>query len=156
MDNSSVMPLVLEDGRVEMKIGEISQSATGTPLNDTLSRFIQRKTQIDAQMAELPHRESQMIMDGIDHELIVRRLSEEAQELSAQNDRLVTRFIISNYNNVLGPGIFMILTSGLEYPIMNPQIEEILSDAPPYFLNNPYVKEYIKAAEANMKKIHEY
>ena len=74
METSSVMPLVLEDGRVEMNIGEINQSATGTPLNDSLSRFIQRKTQIDAQMAELPHRESQMIMDGIDHELIVRRL----------------------------------------------------------------------------------
>ncbi len=156
LENTSVMPLVLEDGRVEMKIGEITQSATGTPLNDSLSRFIMRKTQIDAQMAELPHRESQMIMDGMDHDLILRRLSQEARELSEQNDRLVTRFIISNYNNVLGPGIFMILTNSLEYPILNPQIEEILSDAPPYFLNNPYVKEYIKAAEANMKKIHEY
>ncbi len=154
--NTSVMPLVLEDGRVEMNIGEIAQSATGTPLNDTLSRFIQRKTQIDAQMAELPHRESQMIMDGMDHDYIVRRLTQEAKALSEENDRLVTRFIINNYNNVLGPGVFMILTSGLEFPILNPQIEEILSDAPPYFLNQPYVKEYIKAAEANMKKIHDY
>ena len=156
LDSASVMPLVLEDGRVEMKIGEIIQSATGTPLNDSLSHFIQRKMQIDAQMAELPHRESEMIMDGMDHELVMRRLVQEARELTEQSDRLITRFIISNYNNVLGPGIFMILTNGLEYPILNPQIDEILSDAPPYFLNNPYVKEYIKAAEANMKKIHEY
>lgn len=156
LENTSVMPLVLEDGRVEMKINEVLQSATGTPLNDSLSNFIKRKTQIDAQLSELPHRESQMIMDGLDHETIVRELNREAQELNRQNDQLVTRFIISNYNNVLGPGIFMILTNSFEYPVLSPQVEEILSDAPPYFLNHPYVKEYIKEAEENMKKIHNY
>ena len=97
-----------------------------------------------------------LIVECIQYELVKSRLVQEARELTEQSDRLITRFIISNYNNVLGPGIFMILTNGLEYPILNPQIDEILSDAPPYFLNNPYVKEYIKAAEANMKKIHEY
>ena len=102
------------------------------------------------------HRESQMIMDGLDHESILRELNREAQELNRQNDQLVTRFIISNYNNVLGPGIFMILTNSFEYPVLSPQVEEILSDAPPYFLNHPYVKEYIKAAEENMKKTHDY
>ena len=65
VDDTSVMPVVLESGEVSLNIGESTQSATGTPMNDSLSQFIQRKTQIDAQMAELPHLESQMIMDGI-------------------------------------------------------------------------------------------
>ena len=156
VDNTSVMPLVLETGEVSLTIGETSQSATGTPLNDSLSQFIQRKTQIDAQMAELPHLESQLIMDGVDYDQANAEVGEKARLLTDENDRLVSRFISSNYNNVLGPGVFMIMTSALRYPILNPKIEAIISQAPPYFLNHPYVREYIKAAESNMEKMHEY
>lgn len=156
VDDTSVMPLVLEDGEVSLTIGENSQSATGTPLNDSLSHFIQRKTQIDAQMAELPHLESQMIMDGASSDQINAELGEKARELTDENDRLVSRFISNNYNNVLGPGVFMIMTSALQYPILTPKIDAIISQAPPYFLNHPYVREYIKAAESNMEKMHEY
>lgn len=156
LDNSSVMPVVLEDGDVCVRIDENSQSATGTPLNDSLTNFIRKKSQIDARMAELPHMESQMIMNGIDHDQIIMELSQQARELEIENDRLITRFIRTNYNNVLGPGVFMIMTSSFQYPVLNPQIEEIISQAPPYFRNNPYVKEYIKAAESNMEKLRQY
>ena len=143
----SLMPIVLEEGEVRLNIGETQQTATGTPLNDTLSGFIQRKTQLDARMAELPHLESQMIMDGNDYEEIMYELGKQSKQLAVENDKLITRFIRDNYNNVLGPGIFMILTSSLPYPVLTPQIEEIITNAPPYFLGHPYVKEYIKAAK---------
>lgn len=142
----SLMPIVLEEGEVKLTIGETQQTATGTPLNDTLSGFIQRKTQLDARMAELPHLESRMIMDGTDYDEIMYELGKQSKELSAENDQLITRFIRANYNNVLGPGIFMILTSNLPYPVLTPQLEEIITNAPPYFLGHPYVKEYIKKA----------
>ena len=146
LGNISLRPIVLEEGEVNLRIGETQQTATGTPLNDTLSGFIQRKTQLDAQMAELPHLQSQMIMDGVDYDEIMYELGEQSKQLSIENDRLIVRFIRDNYNNVLGPGIFMILTSSLPYPILTPQIEEIITNAPPYFLGHPYVKEYIKEA----------
>ena len=130
VDDTSVMPVVLESGEVSLNIGESTQSATGTPMNDSLSQFIQRKTQIDAQMAELPHLESQMIMDGISLDQISVELDAKARALNDENDRLVSRFISSNYDNVLGPGIFMIMTSALQYPILNPKIEAIISQAP--------------------------
>ena len=155
-DGGSVMPVVLEDGEVSVKIDVNTQTATGTPLNDSLSSFIQKKARIDAQMSELPHMESQMIMDGVDHDEVIAVLSEQARDLEAQNDELISGFIRANYNNVLGPGIFMILTSALSYPILNPQIEAIISQAPPYFLSNRYVQEYIKAAEKKMEKLREY
>ena len=148
----SVMPLVLEDGEVDLHIGETQQTATGTPLNDTLSGFIQRKTQLDARMAELPHLQLQMIMDGNDDDEIMYELGTQSQELAAENDQLITRFIRANYNNVLGPGVFMILTSNLPYPILTPQIEEILTHATPYFLGHPYVKQYIEKAKENQNK----
>ncbi|MBR6170455.1 MAG: DUF4369 domain-containing protein [Bacteroidaceae bacterium] len=156
LENSSVMPVVLENGDVNVRIDETTQSATGTPLNDTLTCFIRKKSQIDARMAELPHLEMKMLMNGIDHDLVIAELNEQALLLERENDRLITRFIRSNYNNVLGPGVFMIMTSGFQYPILNPQIEEIISQAPPYFMNHPYVKEYIKEAESNMEKLHQY
>ena len=143
----SLMPIVLEEGEVDLHIGETQQSATGTPLNDTLSGFILRKAQLDARMAELPHLQSQMIMDGIDYDEIMYELGEQSKQLAAENDRLIVRFIRDNYNNVLGPGIFMILTSSLPHPILTPQIEEIITNAPPYFLGHPYVKKYIEEAK---------
>jgi len=152
LGNMSLMPIVLEEGEVKLNIGETQQSATGTPLNDTLSGFILRKTQIDARMAELPHLESQMIMDGTDYEEIMYELGKQSRQLAEENDELITRFIRANYNNVLGPGIFMILTSNLPYPILTPQIEEIITNAPPYFLGHPYVKKYIKEAQENLEK----
>ena len=156
LESSSVMPVVLENGDVNVRIDETAQSATGTPLNDTLTSFIRKKSQIDARMAELPHLEMRMLMNGIDHDQVMAELGEQARELEQENDRLITRFIRSNYNNVLGPGVFMIMTSGFQYPILNPQIEEIISQAPPYFKNHPYVKEYIKEAESNMEKLRQY
>ena len=156
LDNSSVMPVVLEGGDVSVNIDENMQSATGTPLNDSLSCFIKKKSQIDARMAELPTKQLRMIMDGIDEDQIREELAEQARELEIENDKLITRFIRANYNNVLGPGVFMIMTNSFPYPIMNPQIEEIISQAPPYFKNNPYVKEYIRVAESNMEKLRQY
>ena len=147
----SIMPIVLEEGEVKLQINETQQTATGTPLNDTLTGFIQRKTQLDARMAELPHLEARMIMDGTDDAEIKFELRKQSKELAAENDELITHFIRTNYNNVLGPGIFMILTSNLPHPILTPQLEELIMNAPPYFLGHPYIKEYIEKA----KKIEE-
>ena len=146
MGDLSLMPIVLEEGEVKLSIGETQQSATGTPLNDTLSGFIQRKTQLDAQM----------IMNGTDDDERVFELSKQLSQLEAENDKLITHFIRDNYNNVLGPGIFMILTSSLPYPVLTPQIEEIITNATPYFLGHPYVKEYIRIAEENREKAKNY
>ena len=155
VEEACVMPLVLEEGIVTMKIDALTQSATGTPLNDSLSFFIQRKMQLDAQMAELPRKESRMIMNGIEHNEILRQLNEENRLLMEQHEKLVSHFISSNYENVLGPGIFMIMTSSMNYPVITPQIDAILRTAPASFLSHPYVKEYIQIAEENMKKIKE-
>lgn len=143
----SLRPIVLEEGEVKLCIGETQQTATGTPLNDTLSGFIQRRTQLDARMAELPHLQAQMIMNGTDYEEVICELDKQSRQIVAENNRLITHFIKNNYNNVLGPGIFMIITSGLPYPVFTPLIEELITNAPPYFLGHPYVREYIREAK---------
>ena len=96
-----------------------------------------------------------MVMDGMEHEEVVARLAAEAHRLNVEGDQLVTGFIKRNYNNVLGPGIFMIMTSAYSYPVLTPQIEELLVGAPAYFLNHPYVSEYLRVARENMTKLQQ-
>lgn len=153
--NQSLMPVVIEGGNIVLKIDEVAQTVTGSPLNDSLYNFIQRKTQLDNQLAELPRREGRMVMDGMEHDEVVARLRLEAQQLNRESDALVTGFIKRNYNNVLGPGIFMIMTSEYAYPVLTPQIEELIMGAPDYFLNHPYVEQYLKVARENMEKLQQ-
>ena len=153
LGNQSLMPVVIEGGDIVLKIDEVAQVVSGSPLNDSLYSFIRRKTQIDNQLAELPRKEGRMVMDGMEHEEVVARLNAEAQYLSRQGDQLVTNFIKQNYTNVLGPGVFMIMTSEYAYPVLTPQIEELVVGAPSYFLNHPYVAEYLRVARENMDKL---
>ncbi len=151
----SIMPVVIESGNLMVRIDDISQQVSGSPLNDTLCDFIQQKTRLDNQISELTQKEGRMVMDGIDFDEVVSLLNAEYVQLTRQNDELITGFIKRNYNNVLGPGIFMIMTSNFSYPILTPQLEEIITSATPYFKNHPYVSDYIKMAQENMEKLRE-
>ncbi len=153
VDDECLMPFVLGPEELSVQISTTRQYVTGSALNDTLYSFINRKTRLDNLIAELPHKESQMIMDGVDEDIIMVRLNDEANRLALQNDRLITDFITSNFDNVLGAGVFMIMTSSYPYPVMTPQIEEIMAKATPYFKNDVYVRNYIKAAKENMEKM---
>lgn len=154
MDDESIMPLVLEEGEIEIRIENAVQRVSGTPLNDTLYVFVDKHNQLSNRMAELSHRQSQMLLDGIDEEVINRQLSVEANEIAAEEDQLVTKFICDNFDNVLGPGVFMMITSQYRYPILTPQIEEIMSKATDQFKNDPYVSDYYHAAQENEARMN--
>ena len=104
-------------------------------------------------MSELSHRQSQMLLDGIDELTINEQLNAEADKIAAEEDKLVTSFIVENFDNVLGPGVFMMITSGFNVPVLTPQIEDIMSKATEKFKNDPYVKEYYQVATENMAKM---
>ena len=146
MDDTSVMPLVVEQGDISIRIDDAQQKVSGTPLNELLYDFLDKHQQLDNQLVELGHRESQMLLDGIDENDIAEQLSVEAQAIARQTDSLETHFIIDNFDNVLGPGIFMMITSSYKYPILTPQIEELMSKATDTFKADPYVSEYYRVA----------
>ena len=149
MDDQSIMPVVLEEGEIVIKLDNAAQSVGGTPLNDKLYKFIDKHKQLDNRMSELSHKQSQMMLDGIDEATINEKLSIEAAKIAKEEDQLVTSFIVDNFDNVLGPGVFMMITSGYRYPILTPQIEDIMSKATDKFKNNPYVSDYYKTATEN-------
>ncbi|MBP5772163.1 MAG: DUF4369 domain-containing protein [Bacteroidaceae bacterium] len=155
LGDESIMPVVLDGHPLTILLNENERKVIGSELNDTLFAFIKRKTALDLQLAELPRKESRMILEGMDHDDIIRQLNQEAAVLGKQEDRLVVRFIKDNMDNVLGPGVFMIVTSGFPYPVLNPQIEELITLASPAFLEDAYVQEYIRMARDNMEKMNE-
>ena len=149
LDDESLMPVVLEHGDISIKIDNGQQKVSGTPLNDKLSVFLEKYNQLDMQMEELGHKQSQAIMNGEDENVTNARLSQEAQNIAEREDKLITSFITENFDNVLGPGVFFMMTAGNKYPELSPWIEEIMSKATDKFKNDPYVRDYYRKAQDN-------
>lgn len=88
-------------------------------------------------------------MDGSNMDVVNAKLSAESDRLSAEEDKLITSFVTENFDNVLGPGVFFMVTISNRYPVLTPWIEDIMSKATDKFKNDPYVKDYYKKAQEN-------
>lgn len=155
LEDMRLMPIVVEPNPLSVTLNENEYSVDGSELNDSLFAFIQRKNNLDLQLAELPRKESQMILEGMDHDDVLIQLSQEAAILNAQEEELVMRFIKDNMDNVLAPGVFMMITYNIPTPMLNPQIEELATLGSSRFLNDPYVRNYLKRARENMENVSE-
>lgn len=149
MDDEGILPLVLESGNISIKINNTQQTVSGTPLNDELFKFFSQYNQLKARQAELVHRHDQAIMDGQNMDVITEQLNREAAAISEEEDHLVTSFVTDNFDNVLGPGVFFMVTIGFQYPELTPWIEDIMSKATDKFKNDAYVKDYYQKAQEN-------
>ena len=149
MDDEPVLPLVLESGSITVKLDDAQQIVSGTPLNDKLFNFFKKYQQLQNQQRELVHKHDRAIMDGKDMNAVNQQLNNEAMQLSEQEDKLVTTFVTENFDNVLGAGVFFLVTMGNQYPMLSPWIEDIMSKATDNFKNDPYVKDYYQKAQEN-------
>ena len=93
-----------------------------------------------------------MILDGYDYDEIMCVLGEEEGELRMAIDRLETKFVIDNFDNVLGVTYFLVLCDNAYnqygYPTTTPQIEEIYSQAPESFRTNKDVVGYMSLCDS--------
>lgn len=153
MGEESILPVVLEKGDISITIDNANQVVSGTPLNNKLYEFLDKHKQLDNQLNELSHQQSRMMLDGIDENVINEKLAAEEARIMKEEDRLVTTFIVDNFDNVLGPWGFMVITCGFKYPVLTPQIEDIMSKATEKFKNDPYVKDYYQTASENEAKM---
>lgn len=153
MDDESIMPFVLEEGKITINIDRMRIGITGTPLNDALTDFVNKKTGLDDKSYEVERSESRMIMDGVDPDEIHQTISARRLRLSNEMDQLIKQFVQDNYENVLGPGIFLMVANSYPYPVITPLLQEILDKAPEQFMNHPYVRSYVAAAQDNMQKM---
>ena len=107
-------------------------------------------------IGELEQKETRMVLDGGDLDEIHGQLVVEGDSLMKAMNQYVKTFISDNYENVLGPSVFMMLCSSLPYPIMTPQIDDIIKDAPYSFKDNKLVREFLSKARENLKLIEEH
>ena len=156
MDNEGIMPLVLEDGRIEVSISNTQLTAKGTFLNNQLYEFIEKRNALELQIEELDRKEARMVLDGANLEDVHRELEQEGENLVKEMNSYVKQFIVDNYENVLGPSVFMMMCSTLPYPIMTPQIEDVMRTAPLTFKQNKLVKDFLSKAKENMQLIEEH
>lgn len=156
MDDESIMPIVLESGKIKVTISNTDLKAVGTPLNTALYEFIDKRNKLEESIVELERKETTMVMEGADLDEIHGQLVAEGDSLMKASNAYVKKFISDNYENVLGPSVFMMLCSSLPYPIMTPQIDDIIKDAPYTFKSNKLVREFLNKAKENMKLIEEH
>ena len=152
----SIMPIVLESGKITVTISNTDLKAVGTSLNNALYEFISKRNQLEESISELEQKETRMVLDGGDLDEIHSQLVVEGDSLMQAMNQYVKTFISDNYENVLGPSVFMMLCSSLPYPIMTPQIDDIIKDAPYSFKDNKLVREFLSKARENMKLIEEH
>ena len=100
---------------------------------------------------ELVHKHDQAIMNGRNMDVVNAHLNNEATRLTQQEDNLITSFVTENFDNILGPGVFFMVTIGYQYPELTPWIEDIMSKATDHFKADPYVKDYYKKALENQQ-----
>lgn len=150
IDDNVGLPVVLEGGEIFVKIDYTQESVTGTPLNDKLSEFREQFTQLMNQSADLVHRHDRAIMDGKDMDVVNAQLAAEDVSINSKMDKLVTTFVTENFDNVLGPYVFInTCMSRYEIPMLDAWIEDIMSKATDKFKSNAQVKEYYDAAQQN-------
>jgi len=145
------IPIILEEGNIRVIDLNNAMKVEGTPLNDKFYAFMTERDSLMFLLQELPRKESAMILDGYDHDEILRQLGEEEGTLRMAIDKLETDFVTSNFDNVLGLTYFLVLCDNaykrFGFPTTTPQIDEIYGRAPEEFRENKDVKEYMTLCE---------
>lgn len=149
MDDNGILPVIVERGDIEITINNTEQRVGGTPYNEKLFSFMDSYRQLTNRLEDLSHQQLQAIMDGEDEREVNRRLNAEVQSIAKEEDELVTTFISENFDNVLGPGVFFLMTANTRYPMLQPWIEHLWSNATDRFKNDPYVRDYYEKAQQN-------
>lgn len=156
MGDENIMPIVLENGKINVSITNSDLQASGTPLNNELYKFISKRNDIARQLNNLDRREAQMVLDGENIDVVRSKLAKESQTLQDELNTYAETFIKDNYRNVLGPSVFIMLCSSMPYPMMTDQVEDIMRSAPVEFTENPLIKEFLDKAKENMRLLEEH
>ncbi|MCR5076555.1 MAG: DUF4369 domain-containing protein [Prevotella sp.] len=164
-------PVVIEEGDIIVKLDNTQQRVSGTPLNDKLNDFWTKFTQLRNQYGEIDHEESAAILNGHDEEAVNAQLIRKALGVYAKGDKLFTKFVTENFDNVLGPWVFLTRisydTTPNAYPIwMNDYmyanavnqlpswVEYIMAKATETFKNNPQVKSFYTDFQQAQKEMN--
>lgn len=147
LGGESLMPIVVEKGKIKISIENSGLEASGTPLNERLYGFIKSKNLLEQRLSDVQHKQMQQIMDGISAEEAEKQALEESETLVEEMNQLIADFVTDNFDNPLAIQIFSMYCMSFPRPTINPTIKAILDKAPAQFKEEGFVKEYLKLAE---------
>lgn len=146
LGNMSV-PVVLEQGDIQVKFVDSSLQVGGTPLNDKFYSFLVSRDSLTMLINELPEKESKMILNGVPEDEIYKSLGEEEADLRSQLMEKDNAFITDNIDNILGVTWFLNLCTQesmrFGFPTTNPMLDEIYGKAPDLFRNNKDIVDFM-------------
>ena len=149
LGSESLMPIVVEKGKINISIENSGLEASGTPLNERLYGFIREKNLLEERLSDIHHKQMQQIMDGVSADEAERQAEMESEALAEEMNQLIANFVTSNFDNPLAVQIFSIYCMSFPQPTINKTIQEILDKAPTSFKEDAFVKEYIQLIEEN-------
>lgn len=172
MDDMNLQfPIVLEEGKIQLKLDNTQLRVSGTPLNDKLNTFWTKFTQLRNQYVEIDHEESVAIMNGHDEAATDARLIKKALLVYGNIDKLFTSFITENFDNTLGVWGFLTRVSydmtPNAYPVwmndylymnatnqLSSWVEYIMLKASDIFKNNPAIKDFYDKFQRAQKEMN--
>lgn len=149
MNDIQMRPIVLEQGDITMHIDYTSYDVKGTQLNDRMTSFLNESNKIQGQLRELGQEEYEGYATNKDMDEVYASINKKMSALDAQYEKLLTKFVEDNFDNVLGPWAFCLYALKYQYPMLDDWIEFIMSKATEKFKNDPAVREYYEAALKN-------
>lgn len=147
LGGESLMPIVVERGKIKISIENSGLEVSGTPLNERLYGFIKSKNLLEQHLSDVHHKQMQQIMDGTPADKAEKEAQEESEALLEKMNRLIADFVTDNFDNLLALQIFTMYCQSFPQPVITPVIQEITDKAPADFLEDSFVKEYLRLAK---------
>lgn len=150
LGDGSVIPVVLENGNININIDNTSVQVSGTPLNERLYSFLSERDSVLYLINELYHSRPYMLLQGMSLFEAERTIHLKQTELEKVLNELENSFVKDNYDNELGTFWFMEICRRNElnhgFPVITPQIKRLYDKAPKKFRHNHDVEQYIKVS----------
>lgn len=147
LGGESLMPIVVEKGKIKISIENSGLEVSGTPLNERLYGFIKSKNLLEQRLADAQHKQMQMIMEGVSADEAEKVTQKEGETLVEEMNQLITKFVTENFDNLLAVQIFSMYCQSFPEPVINPTIQAIIDKAPDSFKEDAFVKEYLRLAQ---------
>lgn len=148
VSDNFLIPLILEDGDITVKVNKDRKIWGGTDLNDKMFQFFSSHDSLSMKLDDLEHEYTLAFMDGEDmRNDVIPRLSKRHQLIIASMDSLFTQSVTENFDNILGPFFFMVYAQSQRFPEMSPWVVDIMSKATEKFKNDPDVMRFINEAQ---------
>lgn len=155
MGNDLMMPIVIEDGPLQVSIDQMGQYVEGGRLNKVLYKFLEKRDQLESKIWQAENACIRALREGNENPASVReKMRRRTNSLNKEIEDEEVRFIKDNYDNALGPGYFIMLCNQQIFPEMTAQFHRIVDDAPQHFLLNPFINNYLHMAGYDFSRQH--